>query len=59
HGWDAGQRLSDLTFTDDGSNTLHFTAPTNRAVYTPGYYMLFYVDGNGVPSVAKMVRLEG
>ena len=34
-----------------------FTAPTNRDLYPPGYYMLFYVNNQGQPSIAKMVRL--
>ena len=37
---------------------MKFTAPTNRNLYPPGYYMLFYVNERGQPSIAKMVRLH-
>jgi hypothetical protein len=41
--------------TPDG---LIATAPDNGFLAPPGYYMLFLVDVNGVPSVAKVVRLQ-
>jgi hypothetical protein len=34
------------------------TAPTTAAAAPPGYYMLFLVNDQGVPSVAKFVRLS-
>ena len=60
HGWDNGQRLTDLKFSqhlDKGEVT--FTAPTNRHTNPPGYHMLFYVNAKGKPSRAAMIRLEG
>jgi len=36
---------------------LTIQAPANSNLAPPGYYMLFIVDTNGVPSVAAMVRL--
>jgi hypothetical protein len=33
-------------------------APTNGNLAPPGYYMLFMVDTNGIPSVAAMVNLN-
>ncbi len=62
HGWDCGQRLADLDFKqvpeqDAAKASVTFTAPTNRHLYPPGYYMLFYVNNQGQPSIAKMVRL--
>jgi hypothetical protein len=31
--------------------------PANANLAPPGYYMLFIVNGNGVPSTAAMLRL--
>jgi hypothetical protein len=62
HSFDFGQRLANLTTGQlTGSSpqyTLDFTAPTNKNLYPPGYYMMFYVSKSGVPSEAKFVKLE-
>ncbi|MDB9534264.1 DUF1929 domain-containing protein [Dolichospermum planctonicum CS-1226] len=62
HSFDFGQRLADLKIKPllSLSNTLSvtFTAPTNANLYPPGYYMMFYVNDDGVPSEAKFVKLE-
>ena len=62
HSFDYGQRLADLSIqgvTDngDGSYTIDFTAPENPNLYAPGYYMMFYLNSSGKPSVAEMVQL--
>ena len=60
HGWDNGQRLTDLRFSQDlNRGEVTFTVPTNANVNPPGYYMLFYLNGSGKPSRAAMVRLGG
>jgi hypothetical protein len=51
------QRYVPLDFTA-GSGSLRATIPTNVNVAPPGYYMLFILNGAGVPSVAKMVQLD-
>jgi hypothetical protein len=56
HAFDEDQRLLSLTFTA-GSGALTITAPANANLAPPGYYMLFLVNSNGVPSVAAFVRL--
>jgi hypothetical protein len=33
------------------------TAPANANLSPPGYYLLFILNGSGVPSVAKFVRI--
>ena len=33
------------------------TAPANNNLAPPGYYQLFLVNGAGVPSVGRMVRI--
>ena len=53
HGWDNGQRLTDLKFSQDlDKGEVTFTAPTNRHTNPSGYYMLFYVNAKGKPSRA-------
>ncbi len=58
HAFNMDQRFIPLTFTRSGS-TLNIQAPLNGGVAPPGYYMLFIVNGNGVPSVAKIVQIGG
>jgi hypothetical protein len=52
------QRYIPLAFTA-GASSLTATAPANANIAPPGFYMLFVVDANGVPSVARMVTLQG
>ena len=40
--------------TEDG---LNLTAPANADIAPPGYYMLFVINSDGVPSVARWVRI--
>ena len=55
HAFDQDQRFQFLNFTK-GSGTLNVTAPASSNLAPPGYYMLFILDANGVPSVASIVR---
>jgi hypothetical protein len=57
HGFNFGQRLVKLKFARAGG-TLSVTAPNNANLAPPGYYMLFAVDDNGVPSIASMVQVK-
>lgn len=64
HGLNFDQRLADLEFKQNISTdantklaSIAFTAPTDKHLNPPGYYMLFYVNGKGKPSHAKMVQL--
>jgi YVTN family beta-propeller protein len=57
HSWNMEQRFVELTFQANG-NRLAVQAPTRAADAPPGFYMLFVLDANGVPSVAKMVRVN-
>jgi hypothetical protein len=56
HAFNFDQRLlkADFTATADG---LSLTAPSDPNQAPPGYYMMFVVNSNGVPSVAKMVQI--
>jgi Domain of unknown function (DUF1929)/PKD domain len=57
HAFDMDQRLVGLSYTA-GSGVLNVTAPPNGNIAPPGYYMLFVLNGAGVPSVARFVRLS-
>jgi hypothetical protein len=51
------QRFLPLAFTMNGA-TLSVHTPANANLAPPGYYMLFIVDTNSVPSVAVILNLE-
>ncbi len=57
HAFDFGQRLVRLHFSQ-ASGGLTVTAPASGIEAPPGRYMLFLVNGNGVPSVAPIVSLS-
>jgi hypothetical protein len=58
HAFDAHQRYMELPFTVAGDG-LSVSAPANGNLAPPGYYLLFVVNGTGVPSVGSIVRLPG
>jgi galactose oxidase-like protein/Kelch motif protein len=55
HAFDMNQRFVPLSFSAN-TGALSVTAPSSANVAPPGYYMLFIVDTNGVPSIASYVR---
>jgi hypothetical protein len=57
HGFDEDQRFLPLSFST-GNGALTVQAPANSNLAPPGYYMLFLVNSNGVPSIAKFVRFD-
>lgn len=57
HSEDQGQRYVPLSFTAAGTR-ISATSPTTSNVAPAGYYMLFVTDTAGVPSVARIVRLQ-
>ena len=58
HGFNMGQRISRPLFSQ-ATGGLNVTAPTNPNTTPPGYYMLFILNSNGVPSVANIVQING
>lgn len=62
HYVDQNQRFVPLEFEPDLApsppDTLHVAAPANANLAPPGYYMLFVIDNNGVPSEAHFIRLD-
>jgi hypothetical protein len=57
HGNDMHQRYIKLQSQMNGLNA-KATIPASFNLVPPGYYMLFIVDSNGIPSVAKFVRIS-
>ncbi len=57
HAFDQNERLVPLAFSPGGGG-LSVTMPANGNLAPPGHYMLFLVNGNGVPSVARLVQLR-
>ena len=58
HGADMNQRVVPLRLRDEvAGKGINVAAPADSALAPPGYYMLFVLDGEGTPSVARFVRL--
>jgi hypothetical protein len=57
HFFDQNERYLPLTFTQT-TGGLNVTAPVDANLAPPGFYMLFIVNSNGVPSVAPFVQVQ-
>ena len=57
HTVNTDQRRIPLTATAVSGNTASLTLPADSGVLVPGNYLLFAVDGNGVPSVASTINI--
>ena len=56
HGWNFDQAALPLPFTR-GSTSIEVTAPADAATAPVGSYMLFLLNGAGVPAVAPIVHV--
>jgi hypothetical protein len=56
HGVDMNQRVLMLD-VEQGDNCVSVTAPDDAEAAPPGFYMLFLLNDQGVPSIAKFVRV--
>ena len=56
HAFDMGQRFHSTQFTR-AANALSVNLPANKNRIPPGHYMIFLLDPNGVPSVARIVKV--
>ena len=56
HSFNMNQRFNRLVFTRT-AGVLNVTAPSNRNITPPGHYMMFILNQNGVPSIAKIVQI--
>jgi hypothetical protein len=57
HAFNQSQLIYPLAFAATSSTTVSAVAPANGNLAPPGPYMLFLINGSGVPSVAKMVTV--
>lgn len=58
HAFGNDQRFMSLPFSQAGQ-VLSLSSPASAVVAPPGFYMLFVLNAQGVPSVAKIIRLMG
>jgi len=59
HGAEMQARHVELAITRRDSSGLNAIAPPSGGVAPPGWYMLFLLSKDGVPSVARWVHVEG
>ena len=57
HAFNGNQRINFLQF-EVGTGSLKITAPKSANVCPPGHYMLFILNQQGVPSVAKIIQMK-
>ncbi len=57
HAFNQSQLIYPLTFQAAGPTSLIAAGPPRGALAPPGPYMLFLLNGSGVPSVARMVTI--
>ncbi len=57
HTMNTGQRFLEVPFNSLGGNQYELTAHSNANVLVPGYWMLFSIDNQGVPSASQIIRV--
>ena len=57
HAFDSGQRANTLSFTRSATG-VEVTAPARAELAPPGYYQLFVLNRNGVPSQSKFIHIQ-
>ena len=57
HGFDMSQRAIELAIIVSGVGTVDVSAPPNANIAPPGFYLLFILDGNRVPSEGRWIVL--
>lgn len=58
HSFNADQRVVFMTPSVNGASSISLTAPAKANDCPPGYYMLFILNSNGVPSKAKIIQVK-
>jgi galactose oxidase len=56
HAFNQNQRINRLSFAQ-AAGGLNIVAPSDANLAPPGHYMLFLLDGNGAPSIARIVKI--
>lgn len=57
HGFNMNQRYVGCTITGTTAMKVNATAPADGTIAPPGYYLLFLVDDDRIPSEGKWIRL--
>ena len=57
HGFNMSQRGIECVVAGTGAGTLDVAAPPNANLAPPGWYLLFILDSNRVPSEGRWIRL--
>jgi hypothetical protein len=57
HAFDDGQRANTLPFTRTATG-VDVTAPAGPNLAPPGYYQLFILNRDGVPSKSRIIRIQ-
>ncbi len=57
HAFDMSQQANTLSFTRTATG-VEITAPASPNLAPPGYYMLFVLNRNGVPSAGKIIQVQ-
>jgi hypothetical protein len=57
HTFNQEQRISFLSFSQT-TGGLNVTAPPSANLAPPGFYMLFLLNGSGVPSIASIIHVD-
>jgi YVTN family beta-propeller protein len=58
HSVSTGLRYTRFTHTSPSAGVYALTAPSSINVLTPGYWMIFAVDANGVWSVSRIIQVS-
>ncbi|MGH8771005.1 MAG: galactose oxidase-like domain-containing protein, partial [Pyrinomonadaceae bacterium] len=58
HAFNMGQHPAEPSFAQ-ASGGLNVTAPTNGNAAPPGHYLLFILNGSGLPSIGKVIQISG
>lgn len=58
HAVNTDLRFLNVDFQQAGTGLYQLTSHSNKNVLTPGYWMLFAVNADGVPSVAKVLQVS-
>ena len=58
HSVNTSQRHLDLRIKNRTANSIELQAPPSAAAAPPGYYMLFLLNEEGVPSIARWIQLN-
>jgi Galactose oxidase-like, Early set domain len=58
HAYDADQRFVKLAIQNKSGNTVTVASPPNGKVAPRGYYLIFILNGSGIPSVGQFIKIK-